>query len=37
LGEKNRELEEELGQADKWIETLTTEIMESPKAGRVGN
>ena len=37
LGEKNRELEDELTQADKWIESLSSEIMDAPIAGRMGN
>jgi hypothetical protein len=37
LGEKNRELEDELGQADKWIESLSAEIIDGPATGRSGN
>ena len=37
LGEKNRELEDELGQADKWIESLSTEIIDGPRIDRPGN
>jgi len=37
LGEKNRNLEDELGQADKWIESLSAEIMDGPTTNGSGD